>query len=730
MPQRKYYRKIYQKEKNDRKIFLLLKLFILGFLLFLLGGFLLFIYYAKDLPRPEVFTERSFVLPTKIYDRSGEVLLYQIYGEEKRTVIPLEIVPEHLKQAVIVAEDANFYHHFGLDLKGILRAALANLKLWKPVQGGSTISQQLIRSSFLTIEKTMERKVKEIILTLELERRYSKDQILEFYLNQVPFGVNSYGVESASQTYFQKSSQNVSVAEAAVLAALIRAPSYLSPYGEHKNELLARKDYVLERLIQENYLTKEEGGEAKNEELKFNQILQPIKAPHFVLYVKRYLEKKYGENFLKEKGLKVFTSLNWEFQEWAEKAIKEGVRINQSYNAFNASLAAIDPKTGEILAMVGSSNWHATSSYPEGCENTEEGCLFNPKFNIATLGERQPGSAFKPFAYAVAFNKGFTPETVLWDVKTEFNPDCSQDATEEKDPYDLDCYHPKNYDEKFRGPVDLRQSLAQSINLPSVKVLYLAGVKETISLAKNLGITTLNKPLSWYGLSLVLGGGEVKLLDIVSAFGVFATDGLSIPPISILKIEDSKGNIIEENKKNPKRVLEIQTVRLINDVLSDNEARTPMFGARSLLYFEGYQVAAKTGTTQDFRDAWTIGYTPSIVVGVWAGNNNNSPMVKKPGVLLAGSIWHNFMERTLDYYPKKNFTKPESILTNKPILEGEINQSEPHSLLHYIKREDPLGDPPEDPIEDPQYFGWEESIQNWLKLPHETYNMKHETKEE
>lgn len=691
---------------------LVLKIALAGCLFLLCCGSLLFIYYAKDLPRPELFTERPFVLPTKIYDRTGEVLLYQIYEEEKRTVVSLDQVPEYLKNAILVAEDADFYHHFGLDLKGIFRSILNNLKIGKPIYGGSTISQQLIRSSFLTLDKTLQRKTKEIILTLELERRYSKDEILEFYINQVPFGSNAYGLEAASQTFFSKPVSEISLAQAALLASLIQAPSRLSPYGSYLDDLLTKKNNILDRLVEKNYISSEEADEAKKEILEFADVRHPIKAPHFVLYVKQYLEEKYSDYFLKEKGLKVYTTLDWQLQEEAETIVQEGVKANQGFNAYNASLLALDPKTGEILTMVGSADWHA-DSFPEGCSGTEEGCLFEPKFNIATLGERQPGSAFKPFAYAQVFKKGFTPETVLWDVKTEFNPNCTSTAGQEKDEYDLDCYHPINYNEKFRGIINLRNALAQSINLPSVKVLYLAGLQDTINLAQSFGISTLDQPSSWYGLSLVLGGGEVKLLDMASAYGVFATRGMYVPPVAILKIEDSEGNIIEENKKTQKRVLETNIADLINDILSDNESRSPMFGLYSVLNIPG--TAAKTGTTQEYRDAWTIGYTSSLVAGVWAGNNNNTPADEKPGVVLAGPMWNRFMKKALELYPGEEFAEPEPTETEIPILKGEVDMENPHSILHYIDRDDPLGPPPENPQYDPQYENWEDAIQSWFK---------------
>lgn len=650
MPKRIYYRKIYKSDKKKRIVFFLIKIFILCSLLGFFGVVFLFVYYAKDLPRPEKFTERSFVESTKIFDRDGQVLLYEMYGEEKREIVPLSAIPEHLKNAAIAAEDANFYSHSGIDFRGILRAIQINLRIKKPIYGGSTISQQLIRSTFLTIEKTIKRKIREIILTLELERRYSKEQILEWYLNQVPFGPNIYGVEAASKTYFQKSAKDISLAEAATLAALIQAPSYLSPYGEHKDELLVRKDYVLDRMVQERYLDKEGAELAKKEELNFAEIIHPIKAPHFVFYVQDYLLRNYGRDFLEKGGLRVYTTLDWELQEVAEEAISEGVKNNRGYNAHNGSLVSINPKTGEILAMVGSKDWFG-EPYPEDCTSGKD-CLFDPKLNVATyrIG-RQPGSAFKPFVYATAFSKGKDSEGKIIDDKyIVIDEETNFGVWGDKE------YIPRNYDGLFRGPVTLRQALGQSLNVPSVKVLaYLAGLEESIETARRLGITTLNRPASFYGLSIVLGGGEVRLLDMVSGYGVFAAEGLKTPPIAILKIEDSRGNIIEESKKTPRRVLKEEIAILINNILSDNEARTPMFGPNSLMYFKDYQVAAKTGTTDNFRDAWILGYTPSLAAGVWVGNNDNTAMAEEPGIVLAGPIWRKFMNTALAKFPKEYF---------------------------------------------------------------------------
>ena len=638
MAKREYHRKVI---KPKRSFSSFLKFFILFFSTFftllLLGGLSLFVYYAKDLPRPEKFLEKEFIQSTKIYDRTGKILLFEIYGEEKREYVSLEKVPIHLREAVVVAEDANFYHHFGIDLKAIGRAILADLKLRKPVQGASTIPQQLIRSSFLTREKTLGRKIKEVILTLELDRRYSKDQILEWYLNQVPFGPNIYGVETASKSYFGKSTSDLTLAEGAILASAIKAPSYLYPYGENLDELLARKDYILDRMATLGYISQEEKEKAKKEEIKFAEPSSKILAPHFVMYVKDLLEKEYGEDFLKEKGLKVYTTLDFDLQKSAEEIIKERAKINEKYRAFNASLVAISPKTGEILAMVGSKDWDSTP-YPEGCLPGKN-CLFEPYTNVALRG-RQPGSAFKPFVYATAFKKGYDDKFIVVDEETNFGIWGGEE------------YIPKNYDGKFRGSITVRESLAQSINVTSIKILRdLAGLgdmnlglEDSVKTAQSLGLTTLKPP---YYPSIVLGGKEVKLLEMTSAYGVFANDGLKSDPTVILKIEDAKGGMIEEKKQNPRRVLEEEISKLISDILADNEARAPIFGSRSPLYFEGFKVSVKTGTTDNFRDGWTIGFTPDVVVGVWVGNNDQSPMQKEPGVVLAGPIFHQFMEKIL-----------------------------------------------------------------------------------
>ena len=637
-----HYKKTYQRTKVKTWGSRFLTAVFLGLLLIFMGMAGTFAYFAKDLPRPEKFTELAIQESTKIYDNTGEVLLYELFGDEKRDIVPLEDISEYLQKAVLATEDAGFYSHFGLSFTGTARAVLVNLGLKKSqvrfgsAQGGSTLSQQLIRSSFLTRQKTLERKVRELILTLELERQYSKDDILGFYLNQIFLGSNIYGMSAASQVYFHKLPSELALSEAATLAALIQAPSYYSPFGSHVDELLERKNYVLDRMAQEKFITPKEAEQAKQQEIVFLESIPIIKAPHFTFYAIDELLETYGEKFLRQNGLSIRTSLDWELQQLAERLVFEKAEQNKAFRAHNAALVAIDPRTGEILAMVGSKDWFGESS-PAGCTPGKD-CLFDPKVNVATFSQgRQPGSAFKPFVYAAAFEKGYDDHTTVIDEETNFGIWGGKE------------YIPQNYDGLFRGEVTLRQALAQSLNVPSVKVLAeFAGLGDSIALAKELGITTLNRDPSFYGLSLVLGGGEVRLLDLASAYGVFAQEGKKTPPLSVVEVVDSFGRLLERRSHTPVQVLSPDVANLITDILSDNEARTPLFGPRSVLYFPDQQVAVKTGTTQLYKDAWTVGYTPNLVVAVWAGNSDSSPMAKQPGVLLVAPLWRDFMEQALE----------------------------------------------------------------------------------
>ena len=742
--------------KNKKKILLtrqiikkcLIILFVL-FIFFFLGIIGTFAYLAKDLPDPQNLVNRRMTESTKIYDRTGTIILYDVHGEEKRTVIPFEEIPQFVKDATIVAEDVNFYRHLGLDFKGILRAFIADLRGKGISQGGSTITQQFIKNSFLTPERTLARKIKEAILSIELEIKYSKDEILNFYLNQVPYGSTEYGIEAAAQTFLNKKAKDLTLGESAALAAITKATTYYSPYGSHQEELKARQEYILDRMFKYGYITEEQLISAKKEKLVFITPHSNIKAPHFIMYIKEYLENKYGRDYIETAGLKVYTTLDWDLQQIAENAVKQGAEKNgKKFNAQNAALTALDPKTGQILAMVGSKDYWA-EVYPKNC-TPGKNCLFEPNTNVA-IRPRQPGSSFKPFAYARAFQKGFTPDTMVFDLQTEFAVEGAE------------SYKPRNYDGKFRGPVGFRQALAQSLNVPSVKVLYLAGVDETINLAQDMGIETL-KDRSRYGLSLVLGGGEVKLLEETAGFGVFATEGIKHSLKSILKIENNKETIIEEYKDDAQKILEPQIARLISNILSDDNARAPIFGVKSNLYIEGIPAAAKTGTTQEYRDGWTIGYTPSLVVGVWTGNNDNTPINKEPGAVIAAPIWNDFIKRS---YAKKQemrtmdkpdnyfdlsetpeeFIKPDPVPTNKDILNGkyiqelkfkidrisgklatnltppdlieEVIYPQIHCILYYLNKDNPQGD--ENGQDDPQFQNWELPVLNWVSALENSY---------
>lgn len=688
----------------------------------------LFFVVARDLPDPRRLSERPVSESTKIYDRTETVLLYEIHGEEKRTVIPFSNIPAAVKNATLAAEDVNFYSHPGVDIKGILRALYVDITTGSTAQGGSTITQQLVRNTLISKERTLQRKIREALLALILETRYSKDQILEFYLNQIPYGSNAYGIEAAAETFFGKSASQLTLAEAATITSLAKATTYYSPYGTHRAELLARKDRVLEQMERSYFITPEELARAKKEILLFREPKKNILAPHFVFYVKERLLKSFDEATIENGGLKIITTLDWDLQQKAEKTIADFVERNErELGAKNAALVAIDPKTGQILAMVGSRDYWETEN--------------DGNFNVATA-LRQPGSAFKPLAYVTLLQKGYRPETALFDVPTEFNPLCNPDFTPGPNVTEKDCYHPKNYDDTFRGPVTIRQALQQSLNVPSVKVLYLAGIEDTITTAEALGITSL-KDRSRFGLSLVLGGGEVPLVELVSAYGSFAEEGIYNPKTPILKIKDSKGKILEEYVPRPVSALDPEAVRNLNAIMTDNEARVPIFIRENSLYFPDRTVAAKTGTTQENRDAWTLGYTPSLVAGVWVGNNNNAPMKQNTaGVLAAAPIWKRFMLLALATSTPETFTPPSASTVSKPVLRGiwqggttiqidkiskraateltpkefieDVPIGEPHSILYWVNRADPEGPLPANQENDAQFKNWEAAIQEWL----------------
>ena len=696
--------------------------FFLGLFILFMGIFLIWLATLR-LPTLDSFEERKVNQSTKIYDRTGKVLLYDIFQNQKRTIIPFENISPFIKEATISIEDKDFYTHKGIKPTAFLRAVLVNIFSLSFSQGGSTITQQVIKKTILTDDKKPTRKFKEWILALKLEKVMTKDEIFAVYLNEIPYGGSLYGVEEASMAYFGKSAKDVTLAESAYLASIPQAPTYYSPYGKNKEKLDERKNIVLSEMKKDGYINEEEFENAKNEKVVFlPKEEKGIKAPHFVMYIKEYLEKKYGADVIESGGLKITTTLDYDIQKEAEEiALKYALQNKKNFNGENASFIAINPKNGNILAMVGSRDYFDKE--------------IDGQFNVSTA-HRQPGSTFKPFVYAESFNRGYTPETVLFDVKTQFATKCEIDNQTSEN----GCYSPENYDNKFRGPMTLRDALAQSINIPAVKLLYLTGISNSINLAKNMGIASLGNA-NQYGLTLVLGGGEVSLLDMTSAYGVFANEGKRVPYNSILKIEDSKGKILEELKTKEIEVLNAESARKISDILSDNVARTPGYGGNSPLYFANQPVAVKTGTTNDYKDAWIIGYTPNLVVGAWVGNNDNTPMEKKVAGLIVAPMWRALMDKIISKYPVEYFNKPlkEDSYSLKPVLRGkwiggisnitnQINQfgtttsyesiqeiltGGVHSILFWLDKDNPRGDGLVIPENDPQFKYWEYGVRKW-----------------
>lgn len=639
-------------------------LILLGLLVMLFLTVFLFAWYGKDLPRPDRI-KRAEGLSTVLLDRRGEIL-YDIYGEQNRVPIPLSEMPLFLRQATLAIEDKDFYKHQGFSLRGAARA-IVNIFVFRKLQGGSTLTQQLVKNVLLSGERTLPRKIKEFILAVQIERKYSKDEILQMYLNEAPYGGTAWGVETASQTYFGKHTKDLNSAEAVILAGLPQSPSKYSPFGQDPKAYLWRSEQVLRRMREDGYLTKKEEEETKKEleKIEFDQKGENFKAPHFVMYVKEQLINQFGEKMVEQGGLKVTTSLDWQLQEKVEKIVKEEVDKLKSLKVGNGAAIVLDSSTGEILAMVGSKDYQATDSA-------------GLKFNVVTQGLRQPGSAIKPIIYAAAFEKGYTPATLLMDVETHFpggegKPD----------------YVPKNYDNKFRGPIQVRFALGNSINLAAVKMQALIGTREALTMAHKMGLTTLSptdENLARLGLSLTLGGGEVKLIDLTSAFAVFATGGIRHEPTAILKVLDNHGKMLFENKiGSGQRVLSPEVSFLLSHILSDNEARKEVFGPNSWLVIPGKTVAVKTGTTDDKRDNWTIGYTPNMAVGVWVGNNDNSPMHPSlaSGVTGAAPIWNRIFREILKDQADEQFSVPAGVIVAQIDAlggglskEGLLNRSE------------------------------------------------------
>ena len=698
-------------------------------------GILIVWISTLKLPDFKSFTERKIESSTKIYDRTGKIVLFDVHQNIKRTVIPYEDMGINIKNATVAIEDAEFYQHKGIRITSIIRATIWAKLTGRKVQGGSTITQQLIKNTLLTADVSIARKIKEWILAIKLEKIMGKEDILALYLNEAPYGGNIYGIEEASKLFFGKEPSNLTLAESAYLAAIPNGPTYYSPYGKHKDKLDERKNLVLQRMLDVKFITEDEYNKAKKEVVVFlPESPINIAAPHFVFFIKDYLEKRYGTDTVEEGGLNVITTIDYELQKKAEQIVKDNALINEKeWGGKNAAAVVIDPKTGQILAMIGSRDYF---------DKNVDG-----NFNVATAA-RQPGSSFKPIVYSLAFKKGYTDSTVLFDVKTEFNASCDATATQTKTANGNDCYSPDNYDNAFRGPMTLRNALAQSINVIAVKLLYLVGINDTIKFAHDLGITTLNDP-SRYGLTLVIGGGETTLLDMTSVYGVFANSGVRSPYQGILTIKDKNGAILEEYQDKSYKVIEPNITYILSSILSDNIARTPTFGVSSQLVIPNHEVAVKTGTTNNNKDAWTIGYTPSVTVGVWVGNNDNTPM-KKGGAALAGPIWNGIMTEALKNLPNETFEKPDPINNNIPaVLRGfwmggetfkidsiskklateltpeetinEISITDVHTILHWVNKNNPLETKTDPYNSDSLYNNWEYGISNWWMLNNYKY---------
>ncbi len=709
--------------KKDKKLLTRIITLAAAALIFFSAVFLLWVTSWR-IPTLDSFENRNVSQSTKIYDRTGEVLLYDVFQNIKRTVVPFEDISPNIKEALLAIEDVDFYTHGGIKITSIIRAVFANITGLGYNQGGSTITQQVVKNSLLSNEKTISRKIKEWVLAPKLEKILTKDEIFSMYLNEIPFGGSIYGVEEASNAFFGKKASEVTLGEAAYLASLPQAPTFYSPYGKNKTALDDRKHLVLREMLQNGFITQNEFDAAEAETITFKP--QPefgIRAPHFVMRVRQELVEKYGEQVLEEGGLRVITTLDYDLQKKAEdEALTQALLNKKNFNAENIGLVAIDPKNGDLLAMVGSRNYFDKE--------------IDGNFNITTA-HRQPGSAFKPFAYAQAFIRGYTPETVVFDVPTEFATNCPINASSN----DSACYSPVNYDGKYHGPISLRNALAQSVNVAAIKTFYLAGRKETLQLAKDMGIQDLGD-INKYGLTLVLGGGEVTLLDLTSAYGVFANEGVKNQPRDILSVKNIQGDTLEEAKEQPIKVLDPKVADQISSVLSDEQARAPAFGYNSPLFFPGRDVAVKTGTTNDYKDAIIVGYTPDIVISAWAGNNSNLPMEKKIAAFIIAPYWNKIMNFALKEIPNTKFTPPpaENPYDLKPVLRGvwqggesilvdrvsgkrateftpsdsltEIVTGGVHDILYWVSKEDPRGPIPTQK-DDPQFPAWEYSVRIW-----------------
>ncbi len=611
---------------------------VIGFSLagMVLSVLLLFLWVAKDLPSPNKINSQISAQTTKLYDRTGQTVLIEIYGDKNRSVVPLSQIPQDCRNATIALEDKNFYKQGAFSITGLGRAFTGILFRDPTKGGGSTITQQYVKNAFLTGERTYTRKIKELILAMQIELLYKKDDILQLYLNEIPYGSTAYGIQAGAKTYFDKNVQDLSLAECATLASLPQAPSY---YNLKRDALAGRQSTALDLMIEQGYINKDQAEAAKKDNviasMRVRNYAANVIAPHYVQYVRDKLEEKYGVKTVNEGGLKVITSLDLDKQRIAEDAVKKNIDNVRKFGGSNAALVSEDATTGEMLAMVG--------SYDYG--DPEVG-----NFNVAAA-ERQPGSSFKPIVYASLFKKDtWGPGSTIYDVQTDFGGG----------------YKPKNYTGRFYGIQSVRTALAGSLNIPAVKALYLAGITNTIQTANDLGITTIQKSdADRLGLAMALGAGEVKLTEMVNAFSAFPANGQIRDQVTVLSVTDPSGKTLEKNTPDTnkaKQALDPQIAYEINSIMSDNNSRCALgiFTCNNPLTLRGKTVAAKTGTTEDYKDAWTMGYTPKIVTGVWAGNNDNRPMTQAASIVSA-PIWQTYMAAATASDPDIAFTRPAGI---------------------------------------------------------------------
>ncbi len=712
--------KVKAKKDWKKKI---LKISGISFGIIILGGIFVgggvYYYVGRDLPSIVNLSDRKLIESSQIYDSSGEVLLYEIAGNENRKIIKSDEIPDTVKKAFISIEDREFYTHLGVRPMAIIRAAYQNFTGKGVGGGGSTITQQFVKNAILTNEKTFSRKIKEAVLALQVEQNYSKEEIITFYLNEIPFGGQVYGIESASQYFFGKQTKDLEAYQAAMLAAMIQRPTYYSPFGSNFDKLYERQQYVLRVMRDEGYLSEDEYQEQKSKELKVASSIVNIKAPHFVFYVREKLAEQFGEETLEQGGLKIITTLDWNMQQLSEKTVKETLDgLKSKYDAQNAAMGVIDPDNGQILAMVGSRDY-----YDESVDG-----------NVNVLVTPQsPGSSIKPLVYATAFDKGFNPNTILFDLPTNFE-------TVDGKPK----YEPNNFNLQFNGPVSMRRSLATSLNVPAVKTLYLAGIKNFQRKSFDLGITDYPESKEM-GLATALGGSDLKLIEHFGAYSVFPNDGKINPIASVKEVINSKNDVLYSWKSREKQVFSEQTARQVVDVMSDNEARSPVFGFTNDLSVPGVDTGAKTGTSQEFRDALTVGYTNNLVVGVWVGKNDNSPMKNgADGSVVAAPIWNRFMREVVKVRKPGKFVEPDEVSVNKPMLNGIVGGSKTakvnrvtgklasdntppelidekeyksvHNILYYVDPEDPLNPSwPKNPFKDKMFNQWEAPVKEWAR---------------